>query len=172
MMRQRPAGGDVTTEERAARDTRALIIDLNELIALCHNGEKGYLVACARAEAPLLRALLASYAEQRAAFAAALQAEVVALGGIAETTGDLAGAVHRLWIRLSHLVRPRDATVIAECVLGDTAALEAYDQVRSRGLPKPVQDTVEDQYAAIRAARDRLDALHRGHRLRAENGQL
>lgn len=162
----------MTTEERRARDTRALIMDLNELIALCHNGEKGYLVACARADAPLLRALLASYAEQRAAFATALQAQVVALGGTAETTGDLAGAVHRLWIRLKHLVQPGDATVIAECVVGDTAALEAYEQVREKALPRAVQEIIEAQYTAIRAARDRLRALHRAHRLQSRNGQL
>ena len=137
-------------------------MDLNELIALCHNGQKGYLVACARAEAPLLRSLLASYAVQRAAFATALQAEVTLLGGTPETTGDLAGAVHRLWIRLKHLVRPHDDTIIAECVLGDTAALEVYEELRQNGLPGPVQEIVAAQYAAIRAARDRLSALQRG----------
>ncbi len=162
----------MTTEERAARDSRRLIMDLNELIALCHNGEKGYLVACARVQAPLLRPLLAAYAEQRAAFASALQAEVVALGGTAETMGDLAGTVHRLWIRLRYLAQPDDATVIAECVVGDTAALEAYEQAREKGLPRPLQEIVEGQYAAIRAARDRLRALHRARRPGAQNGQL
>lgn len=161
-----------TTEGVTDRGARTLIMDLNELIALCHNGEKGYSVACTRVEAPLLRSLLASYAEQRAAFAAALQTEVTHLGGTAETTGDLAGAVHRLWIRIKHLVRPRDATIIAECVAGDSAALEVYEEVREKALPQAVQAVVDEQYEAIRAARDRLSALHRRHQPGARNGQV
>jgi uncharacterized protein (TIGR02284 family) len=149
-----------------------LIVDLNELIALCHNGEKGYQVACSRVEAPLLRSLLASYAEQRAIFAKALQAEVARLGGTAETAGDLAGAVHRIWIRLKHLVYPRDATVIAECMAGDTAAIEVYEEIREKQLPHAVQTVVDEQYEAIRGARDRLRALHRGYQLGRPNRQF
>jgi uncharacterized protein (TIGR02284 family) len=166
----------LTSEEPAdagqAADTRLLIMDLNELIALCRNAEKGYVVACSRVEAPLLRSLLASYAEQRAAFADTLQAEVVRLGGTAETTGDLAGSFHRLWLRLKYLASPRDATVIAECIVGDAAALEVYEEVRRKQLPEPVQDIVDQQYSAVRAARDRLNALHRTRRLGGRNGQV
>lgn len=146
-------------------------MDLNELIAFCRDGEKGYMVACTRVEAPLLRSLLASYAEQRAAFAESLQAEVARLGGTAETTGDPAGALHRLWMRLRHLVYPRDDAVIAACLFGDAAALEVYEEVREKPLPRPVQDLVDEQYEAIRAARDRLGALNRSRRPGSRNGQ-
>jgi uncharacterized protein (TIGR02284 family) len=155
----------------ASQDQTDLLVCLNELIALCYNGEKGYAVACTRVEAPLLRTHLAAYVEQRAGFAEALRAEVEGLGGAAETSGDIAGAAHRLWIRLKYVVRPADAGVIAECLLGDTAALEVYEEVRQKQLPQSVQKVVEQQYEAIRAARDRLRALQRSSRQAGLNGQ-
>jgi uncharacterized protein (TIGR02284 family) len=139
--------------------------ELNELIAMCRNGAHGYQLAGDRVEAEVLRTLFAAYAQQRSEFASVLQTEVARLGSTPETGGDLAGALHRLWIRIKRVFGAGDAAIVAECLAGDAAALEVYEDVRKKLAAGAVEDLVEQQYEAIRAARDRLQALQARIRL-------
>lgn len=143
---------------REAQFQPGLVAALNELIAMCHNGEKGYRLAGDRVDSELLRELFGAYAQQRGDFARLLQQEVARRGNTPESGGDLAGTLHRLWMRVKRAFST-DAAIVDECLSGDAAALEVYEEVR-RGLAAgPVEDLVEQQYEAIRAARDRLLAL-------------
>lgn len=136
-----------------------LIVSLNELIAMCHNGGNGYTLACNRVDSEVLRGLFEAYARQRGEFAELLRQEVLQLGGTPETGGDLAGALHRLWIRLRRALAASDETIVAECLTGDAAALEVYEEARQRITVGPLEELVEQQYEAIRAAHGRLQSL-------------
>lgn len=137
-----------------------LTVMLNDLLAICYNSEKGYAVAFSRAKNPMLRSLLEEYSRQRADFILPLQREVERIDGMAETGGDLAGMIHRLWIRLKSIFLRSDEAIVAECLFGEVAALEVYEEARHKPLPLPIQETVDEQHETIRAARDRLLALH------------
>jgi uncharacterized protein (TIGR02284 family) len=147
------------TAQLPSLDTKAQIVLLNDLIAMCYNGASGYALAATRVSAESLATLLSDYAQQRAVFAEQLRDEVLHLGGAPEIGGDLAGSIHRLWIRLKRFFVTGDAAIIAECLAGDTAALEVYEEARQAIGPGRIEPVVEQQYEAIRAARDRLQAL-------------
>lgn len=146
-----------------------LIVCLNDLIAMCHNGGNGYTLACDRVDSEVLRGLFEAYARQRGEFAELLQQEVLQLGGTPETGGDLAGAFHRLWIRLRRAFAASDATIVAECLTGDAAALEVYEEALQGMAAGPLEELVEQQYEAIRAARDRLKSLLASEQLLAND---
>ncbi|MDT8305188.1 MAG: PA2169 family four-helix-bundle protein [Anaerolineae bacterium] len=144
-----------------------LIVSLNELIAMCHNGERGYALACDRVDSEVLRGLFEAYARQRGEFAELLRQEVLQLGGTPETGGDLAGTLHRLWIRWRRALAASDATIVAECLTGDAAALEVYEEARQGIAASPLEELIDQQYEAIRAAHGRLHSLLAGGQLRA-----
>jgi uncharacterized protein (TIGR02284 family) len=154
--------GDRTNgKANVSLDGDALVALLNELIAMCHNGQKGFALASASVESEVLHQLLQDYAQQRGEYAERLREEVLRLGGTPEMGGDLAGGIHRLWLRLKRLLAAGDAPVVAECLAGDGAALEVYEQARQKIGPGQLEDVVEQQYEAIRAARARLQSLQR-----------
>ncbi len=147
------------TEQLPSLDTKTQIVLLNDLIAMCYNGASGYELTATRVTGEPLAALFSDYAQQRLSFAEALRDEVLHLDGAPEIGGDLAGGIHRLWIRFKRFVVRGDAAMIAECLAGDAAALEVYEEARKAIGPGQLEPVVEEQYEAIRAARDRLQAL-------------
>jgi uncharacterized protein (TIGR02284 family) len=129
---------------------------LNRCIAIGCDAEKGYGAASTDAHAPALRAMLAGYEGQRAAFVAALQSAVDELGEAHRNQGTRAGVLHRGWTELRLVVegRRRDATVLDECIRGDTAALHGYDDVlRWAGdMPLEIRELLTLQRDAIARA--------------------
>ena len=146
-------------------ETSKLISDLNTLITICKDGEQGYRTASAAVESNRTQPLFEKYAEQRNRFATELQATVSRLGGVPGTGGDLAGTIHRTWINLKAMASGRDpGALFAECRVGEEAALHVYKKVKQKELPPEIQVLVDRQYQAIKAARDRIQALETQYR--------
>lgn len=140
--------------------TEEIIDALNELIAICKDGEQGYQTVAKVMEAGEYQPLFEQYAAQRHRFAADLQAEINRLGGIPGKEGDLAGTVHRGWINVKAMVSGRDTgAIVAECIAGEKAAVDVYEEITQKELPPEIYTLVDHQYQAIKAARDRLKAL-------------
>jgi uncharacterized protein (TIGR02284 family) len=129
---------------------------LNRCIATGCDAEKGYGAASTDAHAPTLEAMLAGYEGQRAAFVAALQSAVDELGEAHRNEGTRAGALHRGWTELRLVIEGRhhDATILDECIRGETAALHAYDEVlRWAGdMPLEIRELLTLQRDAIARA--------------------
>lgn len=154
--------GSDTTDAQAQTDSE-IITALNEAIAMCRNAESGYLLAAQSSKDAMLQETFTHYAQQRHRFGDALVAAVVALGARPERQGDLAGFLHRMWIRLRQFLGNAERDLLLEdCLVGEAAAITVYEELLSLRLPGHVQGIVERQYGAIRAARARLDALHDG----------
>ena len=82
------------------------------------------------------------------------------LGGIPDKEGDLAGTVHRGWINLKAALVGRDAgTILSECDAGERAAVHVYREIIEKELPPEIHTLVEQQFQAVKAARDRIQAL-------------
>jgi uncharacterized protein (TIGR02284 family) len=140
--------------------TRDLVSILNTLIETDKDGEGGYLTAAKCVTNSDLKALFTSYSQQRAQFAAELQAEVQRLGGRAEQTGSLAGALHRGWTNIKAAVVGGDeAAIIAECERGEDVARKNYEEALQQNLPADVHAIVNRQYASVKEAHDRIRAL-------------
>ena len=150
--------GDMNPKEMLS--TQKIISRMNELIAICHDGALGYEAAARLIDEARYKELFLQYARQRRQFAAELFGRLDQSGAVAETEGDIAGTVHRAWLRLRARFSGGNARVVLEeCERGEQAAVEAYEEALQLPLSRELQILVNRHYQAIRAARDRLRAL-------------
>lgn len=141
-----------------------VVSTLNGLIETCHNGEEGFRNAAGKAEEDHLKTLFNNYCQQRAQLAAELEQEVRRLGGEAETGGTVAGAMHRGWMNVKAAATGSDdAALLAECERGEDVAVEAYEDALNAALPANIKQVVSRQFAAIKAAHDRIRELEKTH---------
>jgi uncharacterized protein (TIGR02284 family) len=145
-------------------DQSEVISALNGLIETCKDGEKGFRTAAEGITNGDLATLFMNYSEQRASFAAELQAEVRRLGGDPDGGGTALGAVHRGWIDIKAAVAGKDeGAVIAEAERGEDHAVREYRKALEKSLPTSIQTIVENQYIHVRDAHDHVRALERIH---------
>ena len=133
---------------------------LNDLIETCKDGEEGFKQAAEGVKDAQLRALFLQYSQQRAQFASELRALVSRLGGKAEQSGSVAGAVHRGWINIKSAVTGKDEdAIIAECERGEDVAKADYEKALTSGLPADVVTVVQRQAKEVKEAHDRIRAM-------------
>ena len=133
---------------------------LNNLIETCKDGQNGFQTAADGVQRSDLKTLFHTYAQQRAQFAAELQAEVRHLGGDPEKTGSVAATLHRGWINIKSAVTGKDDhAVIAECERGEDSAVKNYEEALKANLPTNVRSIIQRQFTQIKEAHDRIRAL-------------
>lgn len=144
-----------------ANDTDSIRI-LNGLIAVCKDGEKGFLAAGERMQDRGLQELFLMYAQQRARFVDELQVAVRRLGGEPGRRGSITGVLHRGWMSVKSAVNAQsDEALIAEAERGEDVARAAYQKAVEAGLPLDVQAVVERQMIQVKEAHDRMRTLER-----------
>lgn len=144
------------------------ISTLNNLIETCKDGENGFRTAAEGVDNSELKTLFNTYAQQRAQFAAELQAEVRRLGGDPEKTGSVAASLHRGWIDIKSAVTGgSEASIIAECERGEDSAVKNYEEAQRENLPGDLQAIIQRQYAQVKEAHDRIRALERASEAKA-----
>jgi uncharacterized protein (TIGR02284 family) len=146
-----------------ATDRDDVISTLNNLIETCKDGQEGFMTASNGVKNTELKALFQTYAQQRAQFAAELQAEVRRLGGDPEKSGSVAGTLHQGWMDIKAAVTGGDeGAIISECESGEDSTVKNYQDAINEGhLPADVRTIVERQYAQVKEAHDRIRALER-----------
>ena len=135
---------------------------LNDLIEILKDGQEGYRAAAADVEPADLKSLFSEYSKQRALYADELRSLVRGLGETAsETSGSVAGTLHRGWIDLKAAVTGKDAyAILTECERGEDAAVAAYQRaLETPGMPLNVVDALRVQGAAVKAAHDHIRGL-------------
>ena len=151
-----------------AMDNDNVISTLNNLIETCKDGENGFRTAADGVKNSELRTLFLTYSQQRARFAAELQAEVRNLGGDPENTGSVAATLHRGWINIKSTVTGEDeGAIISECERGEDSAVRNYKDALSESLPANVLSIVQRQYTDVKEAHDRIRALEKADSARA-----
>jgi len=113
------------------KQTRGEILDqLNKLLTLSHDAEKGYQEAAENAKDNELKSLFLSQSRQRSEFALSLDREIRALGGEPDNGTSIAADLHRAWINIkSTFASDDDKATVEECHRGDQEALETYNAV-------------------------------------------
>jgi uncharacterized protein (TIGR02284 family) len=146
----------VTTEEA--------IHHLNDLIAVAHDGESGYLNAAEHVNDDHFQTVFEQYAKQRAGFVKELQAEVIRLGGEPADSGTLGAAAHRGWLDLkSALTGGGAGAIVAACETGEDSAQAAYERVVNVDISGETRSIVEKQWHKIKEAHQRLVNLKHEH---------
>lgn len=136
---------------------------LRGLIKLCKASEKGFNVAAGNVKNRGLKILLKNFAQQRAQFAQALQAELEKLGGTkSRRSGPVAG-IHRGWINIKAAMtigQPgTERVVLAECMRGERIIVRNYERASKKALPKHLQRLINEQYTAIQETCDEVTCL-------------
>jgi len=113
------------------KQTRGEILDqLNKLLTLSHDAEKGYQEAAENAKDTELKTLFMSQSRQRSEFAVSLDREIRALGGEPDNGTSITADLHRAWINIkSTFASDDDKATVEECHRGDKEALETYNAV-------------------------------------------
>lgn len=140
--------------------TKDYISTLNNLIETLKDGEQGFRKAAEDVKSSNLRSVFSEYSSQRSQFASELQMEVTRLGGDAEKSGSVAGAMHRGWIDVKSAVTNRDDhNILEEAERGEDVALKSFQKALAEELPSDLRSIVEQQYRHIQQAHDRIRSL-------------
>jgi uncharacterized protein (TIGR02284 family) len=145
-------------------DTSTAITSLNNLIAICHDGENGFQLAAGAVKTPHVKSLFERFSRQRAEMARELEVAVRKLGGTPSTGGSVTGALHHGWMNIKSLVTGGDeSAIIAEAERGEDAAREAFRKALEDPLPAGARELVEQQAAIVKVAHDEVRALEKSH---------
>lgn len=141
-------------------DNDEVISVLNGLIETCKDGQMGFQQASEGVERSDLRSFFAECSLQRAQFAGELQSLVQTLGGDPESSGSIAGSLHRGWINIKAAVTGRDeGAILNECERGEDSAKSAYKDALEGFLPDYMREVVQRQYQGVVTVHDKVKAL-------------
>ncbi|HEX8370816.1 MAG TPA: PA2169 family four-helix-bundle protein [Pyrinomonadaceae bacterium] len=138
----------------------SVITTLNNLIETCKDGQEGFQQAAEGVKDSSLKSLFYEYSQQRAQFVGELQGLVRELGGEAETSSSVAGALHRGWINIKSAVTGQDdAAILNECERGEDVAKSVYKDALAADLPSNVTSVIQQQATFVQQAHDRIRGL-------------
>lgn len=145
-----------------AIDRSEVVSTLNDLIETARDGEQGFRSSADNAKSPELKSFFLEGASRCQKAVTELQQYVSQYGGTPETTGTVAGAVHRGWVNLkAALALNDDKAVLNEVERGEDHAVTVYRNALSKDLPPEIKSVVQRMYegteqnhARVRALRD------------------
>jgi len=141
---------------------------LNELVETSKDGEKGFRKAAQDAQSAELKSLFQTCAARCAQGAKELQDAIRASGGDPESSGSVAGALHRGWISVKEAVMSRDdRAILEECERGEDYAKAQYKKALEQELPPEVRTLVQRQYQGVVANHDKVRALRDAYSAKA-----
>jgi uncharacterized protein (TIGR02284 family) len=149
----------VEIEKMSTATTDKSVNVLNELIAICEDGAKGFAKASEDVEESSLKELFSRYASQRAAYSAELKQEVELLGETPSHSGHAMAVFHRAWISLKEAVGNKDQAIVDEYEAGEDSALKAYREALLQPLPPAASQIVTRQLVGVLEAHGKISAL-------------
>jgi uncharacterized protein (TIGR02284 family) len=117
-------------------------------------GEKGYAVVASNVRNRALKILYRAYAQQRLKFKEELFAEIQRLGGHTRPRSNILGVLHRGRIDIFTALTIGDESVenmlLKEILIGESAAIRAYEKALQADLPPETRKIVERQLEEVR----------------------
>lgn len=137
-----------------------VISTLNGLIETCKDGQEGFKQSAEGVTDSNLKSVFYEFGQQRSQFAGELQNLVRELGGDPENSGSTAGVLHRGWINIKAVVTGKDdGAILNEAERGEDAAKKAYKEALETSLPANAASVVQNQYAQVQTAHDKVRDL-------------
>ena len=127
---------------------------LRELVEVCKDGETGYAHAAGIVTDSKLKSYFQEQSLQRAAFARDLRNEATNLGEKPDTSGSVAGALHRLWFEAKADLGLGDQSVLNSVEQGEDRAKHAYEKALKEDLPANLRGILQQQAQSVFAAHD------------------
>jgi len=134
---------------------------LGTLTSTLNDSVNGYRESAEHAEAPHLKQLFRDMADERAAVATELRAEVSRLGGEPDSDGSTAGYLHQRFLDLKAAITGRDdKAIVNEVERGEDYIKEKFEAALSESdLSGESRGAVDRAYASVRKGHDRVSAL-------------
>jgi uncharacterized protein (TIGR02284 family) len=134
-----------------------------ELVETLKDGRTGFASAAEKlrdSDRPEVAATLERLSEQRAAFAREIVEMGHEYGDDVDKSGTMTAALHRGWLSLKDALTGDDASgVLGAAVTGEDHAVTEYEKALKEDLSDGFRSVVQQQHAAIVAARDEVKAL-------------
>jgi len=151
-------------------DDQSLVTILNSLIHICHEAHAGYLKAADGITSSSYKTMFAEYAHQRTRFASQLANLVVDYGGEADDDGRAMKMFSQGWQGIEPAVMGGDyGAIFAECENSEAKAVNAYERILEKTIPKDAATIINQQYEQIVDAHDRLHNLLEAYHLEHKN---
>lgn len=113
-----------------------LASELNEVLERNYDAINGYKDAARDVENEALKQYLVDQAAERVRFGKEIRDEIILLGGTPTEEGSTLGLLHRTWMNFkTNLVHDNEGEVCEECIRGEKAAVEEYDELlKEKGI--------------------------------------
>ena len=151
-----------TTREQAKETIHQdLVNNLQGLLEKNYDAEKGFKKAMEDAKSQDLKRFLKTQALQRNRFATELDKEIRDLNETPKESGSTTGTLHRTWIDLKSAVSGNDdEAVLEECIRGEKASLEEYENtLKENRFPQQLQVLLDSQLAEIKGTVAKVKSL-------------
>lgn len=135
---------------------------LNSLLEKTYDAQRGYANAAEVTDHVQLKRWLAQQGARRTEFAASLAGEMKGMNETPELDGSVAGDLHRGWMNIkAALSLNKDESILEECLTGEKAAIEEYNDVLSHKdqLPPTLVSVLEAQKDEIQATINKVNTL-------------
>ncbi len=141
-------------------DKDDVVSTLNDLIETCKDGEQGYKTCAENVKDSELKVVFDAGARRCAEGAQELRIQVQRLGGDVETSGSVAGALHRGWTNIKSAVTGKDdKAILNEAERGEDVAVKSYRDALKADLPPDVRTIVERQFQGVQENHDKVRDL-------------
>lgn len=125
------------------------------------DAQKGYDNAADNADSHGLRNFFKRKAQERLEFNRNLRSEITSSYGEIEEGGSATGSAHRTWMDIkSFFSGNSDESMLEECIKGDKASLEEYENIlEDENLPTTISTLIRDQKMKIRTDLNKVKSL-------------
>jgi uncharacterized protein (TIGR02284 family) len=139
---------------------------LKDLIEKIHDGEKGFKKASEHTNHPFLKGYFEKKSIEKFDFANELRTEIRMYGIQDDTSGSIAGAVHRTWMDFKDLFSfDDDEAILEQTITGEKAAVAEYNAIldgsslplRTRAILLKQKEIIEKDLRTIKKLEDLKD---------------
>ena len=126
---------------------------LNDLLTKAYDAEQGFNKAAERVDKhPSLARFFKNQSDMRLSFGHDIKQAIAKYGGEPDKGSSVAGKAHQIWITLKDSLSSDydEEAVLEECIRGEKAALEEYDEkLACAELPADVREMISNQRNGI-----------------------
>ena len=141
-------------------DHTQLLETLNTLLSFCKDGQQGFADAAENSSTSRVKSFMHKQEQNRSKLSLELIKLIEDYGGQADDSGSLIGSLHRVWLATKDIMTSRDDdALIQECIRGEEAALEAYENALESTLPFDVHEKIKHQKEQLETVKNELQEL-------------
>ncbi len=148
-----------------AKTAKDYVSAINDVISICKDAEEGFHGAAKAVEDAGLKSLFEEYSAERARFAHELQRALASAGVEPKDPAGIAGKLHSGWMAVKGTFTGHSAhEILEETERGEDLSLHRYREALDSNLPAELRALINEQYAAVERAHQKIRSLRDSRR--------